>query len=234
MDVVLIPGFWLDASSWAQVTPVLEEAGHTVHPLTLPGLESKDANRSEIGFADHVSAVVAAIDALPGAVALVGHSGGGSIASGAADARPDRVAHVIYVDSGPISEGGAINDGLTAVDGEVPLPDWSEFDESDLAGLTDELRDEFRARAIPEPARVTSDRAHLTDERRYRVPSTVISCTMPQQVFDQLIEQGHPYVAEFARMERRRMVELPTGHWPQFSRPQELGAAIVAALADAP
>jgi hypothetical protein len=28
MNVVLIPGFWLDASSWDAVTPVLEQAGH--------------------------------------------------------------------------------------------------------------------------------------------------------------------------------------------------------------
>lgn len=234
MDVVLIPGFWLDATSWDRVTPPLEAAGHTVHPLTLPGLESKDSDRSAIGFADHVAAVVSAIDALPGQVALVGHSGGGSIASVAADARPDRVAQVIYVDSGPISEGGSINDSLAAVDGEVPLPDWSDFDESDLAGLTEELRAEFRERAIPEPARVTSDAARLTDGRRYDIPCTAISCTLPREVFERLMAEGHPYVAEFARMKRRRIVELPTGHWPQFSRPIELGEAIAAALADAP
>src|SRR3712207_3749432 len=112
MDVLLIPGFWLDATSWEQVTPPLVAAGHTVHPLTLPGLESPDADRREIGFAHHVAAVVAAIDALPDGVALVGHSGGGAIAGAAADARPDRVEHVVYVDSGPLNDGAAINDAL--------------------------------------------------------------------------------------------------------------------------
>jgi pimeloyl-ACP methyl ester carboxylesterase len=234
MDVVLIPGFWLDATSWDGVLPALVEAGHSPTALTLPGLESKEADRRDIGFADQVAAVVAAVDALPGPVALVGHSGGGSIASAAADARADRVAHVIYVDSGPLGDGAAINEGLTAVNGEVPLPEWSEFDDSELTDLTDEQREQFRARAIPEPARVASDRVHLTDERRYGIRSTVISSTMPRELLEQLIAQGHPYVAEFGRMTRRAIIELPTGHWPQFTRPRELGAAIVTALAAAP
>jgi pimeloyl-ACP methyl ester carboxylesterase len=234
MDVVLIPGFWLDATSWEQVTPPLVTAGHRVHPLTLPGLESPDEDRREIGFAHHVSAVVAAVDALPGPVALVGHSGGGTVAGAAADVRPERIAHVIYVDSGPLSDGAAINDALPAEAGEIPLPDWTAFDESELAGLDDELRASFRDRAVPQPARVASDPVTLTDERRWDIPATVISSTMPAALLEELMEKGHPYVAELARVRRRAILELPTGHWPQFTRPQELGEAIVAALANPP
>src|SRR6266498_1721829 len=116
MDIILIPGFWLDASSWNEVAPVLEQAGHRVRPLTLPGLESRDAHRSGIRLRDHVEAVVAAVDEADGPVVLVGHSGGGAIAYAAADARPDRVARVVYVDSGPLADGGAINDELPVVD----------------------------------------------------------------------------------------------------------------------
>ena len=46
MDIILIPGFWLDASSWDKVAPALRQAGHRVQALTLPGMESKDADRS--------------------------------------------------------------------------------------------------------------------------------------------------------------------------------------------
>ena len=66
---------------------------------------------------------------------LVGHSGGGAIAHAAADARPDRVARVVYVDSWPLGAGGVINDELPAENGEVPLPDWSLFEEEDLVDL---------------------------------------------------------------------------------------------------
>ncbi len=38
MDLILIPGMWLDASSWDAVVPVLERADHRARPLTLPGM----------------------------------------------------------------------------------------------------------------------------------------------------------------------------------------------------
>ena len=64
MDIILIPGLWLDGSSWEKVVPVLEQAGHRTHPITLPGMESQDADRSGITLRDHVDAVIAAIDSV--------------------------------------------------------------------------------------------------------------------------------------------------------------------------
>lgn len=230
MDIILVPGFWLDASSWSEVTPALKAAGHTVHPLTLPGLESVEADRSGIGLQDHIDAVVQAIDGLDRPVVLVGHSGGGGIAYGAVDARPDRVLRTIYVDAGPLGEGAAINDGLPVTGGEVPLPDWDAFDDADLIGLTEPLKEQFRAISRPEPAAVTRDLQQLSNERRRDVPATVIACEFPASVLQQLIEDGHPYVSELARISDVDFVDLPTGHWPQFTRPAELAQLILAAV----
>lgn len=230
MDVILIPGFWLDGSSWQQVTPLLEEAGHRVHPVTLPGLDSLDADRSGIGLADHIAAVVELVDRFAEPVALVGHSGGGAIAHGVADARPDRIARVVYVDAGPLANGDSINDELPVVDGEIPLPDWNEFDDADLVDLDDALRDAFRARAIPEPKGVAYDPIELHDERRYTVPITVIACEFPSAALAEWIAAGSPYTRELAKVERVEYIDVPTGHWPQFTKPVQLGQAIVSAL----
>jgi pimeloyl-ACP methyl ester carboxylesterase len=138
MDIILIPGLWLDGSSWEKVVPVLEQAGHRTHPLTLPGMESQDADRSGITLRDHVDAVIAAIDSVDladGKVVLVGHSAGAALAHAAVDARPDRVARVVYVGGFPTGDGDAIADGYPAENGEVPLPDWSAFADEDLADL---------------------------------------------------------------------------------------------------
>jgi pimeloyl-ACP methyl ester carboxylesterase len=233
MEIILIPGFWLDGSSWDDVVPALQAAGHRTHALTLPGMESRDADRSRITLRDHVDAVVRVIDSLgPDAeVVLVGHSGGGAVAHAAVDARPDRVARVVYVDSGPLGEGQSINDRLPASDGEVPLPDWSAFDEADLVDLDDGLRAAFQERAIPTPAHVARDPQQLSDERRYDVPVTVIACEFPSSLLRDWIEQGHPYVRELAAIRDVEYVDLPTGHWPQLTRPEDLGRAIVASLA---
>jgi pimeloyl-ACP methyl ester carboxylesterase len=219
MDIVLIPGLWLDASSWDEVIPSLQRAGHRTHPLTLPGMESKDADRSKITLRDHVDAVVEVIDSLgppDGEVALVGHSGGGAIAHAAVDARPDRVTRVVYVDSVPLGEGGMINDEFPTENGEMPLPDWSRFEEQDLTDFDDELLTRFRERAIPSPAHVATDPQQLFDERRYGVPITVISCEFPSSEIQELLEQKHAYVRELAKVRDVEYVDLRTGHWPQF------------------
>jgi pimeloyl-ACP methyl ester carboxylesterase len=228
MDIILIPGFWLDGDSWSEVAAPLRDAGHTVHALTLPGLESRTADRSGITLQDHVDAVVAAIDSVGHPVVLVGHSGGGSIAYGAVDARADSVARVIYVDSGPLADGGVINDELPVVDGEVPLPDWSDFEDADLVDLTDALRAHFREIAIPEPARVTSDTFVLTDERRRDVPATIICCEFTSEALKEFVDKG--WMPEVPTLTRAEVVDLPTGHWPQFTRPADLAETILAAI----
>ncbi|GER23580.1 hypothetical protein NCCP1664_20750 [Zafaria cholistanensis] len=230
MDIVLVPGFWLDASSWDGVVPALAAAGHRVHALTLPGLESVDAPRAGIGLADHVAAVVRLVDGLEGPVVLVGHSAGGALIHAAADARPERIARTIYVDSGPLGEGESINADLPAEGDEVPLPPWDGFEEADLRDLDEELREALRARAIPEPRGVAQDPQHLHDVRRYAVPATVIACTYPSSLLQEWLDSGHPYVAELARVHDVEFVDLPTGHWPQFTKPAELAAAILAAV----
>lgn len=226
----MIPGFWLDGSSWDEVAPTLERAGNQVRALTLPGLESPDADRSGIRLRDHVDAVVAATDETDGPVVLVGHSGGGAIAHAAADARPDRVARVVYVDAVPLGHGRPLNDELPVIDGEIPLPDWSAFDEEDLRDLDDELREAFRSRAVPQPAAVAYDRQVLTDERRYDVPTTIVACEFPSEQIREWIARGHPYVAELAAMRDVEYIDVPTGHWPQLTKPVELAQAILAAV----
>jgi pimeloyl-ACP methyl ester carboxylesterase len=230
MELILIPGFWLDGASWDEVATPLREAGHTVHALTLPGKESVDADRSGITLRDHVDAVVDVVDSLQGPVVLVGHSGGGAIAHAVVDARPDAIARVIYVDSGPLGDGGVINDELPVVDGEVPLPDWSVFEAEDLTDLDDELRERFRSIAVPEPLGVTSDKQVLSDPRRYDVPVTVICCEFPTDLMREWLAGGVPFVSELAQVKDYELVDLPTGHWPQLTKPRELAAVILAAV----
>jgi pimeloyl-ACP methyl ester carboxylesterase len=228
MDIILIPGLWLDGSSWDKVIPFLEQAGHRAHPLTLPGMESKDADRSKITVTDQVNAVVAAIDSVDpasGKVALVGHSAGSAIAYAALDARPDRVAHVLYVGGFPGSDGEPLAPSFPAENGEVPLPEWSEFDEADLRDLDAQALAEFRARAIPAPAHVTRDPLHLSaDQRRYTVPATAICPEYDSKMLQQWIDEGE--LPEFTKLTDLTLVDVPTGHWPQFTRPAELASAI--------
>jgi pimeloyl-ACP methyl ester carboxylesterase len=236
MHIILVPGLWLDGSSWDEVVPVLEAAGHRTHPITLPGMGSKQADRSAITLRDHVDAVVEVIDSIGpagGKVVLVGHSAGGAVVHAAVDARPDRVARAVYVGGFPAADGDPPADGFTAENGEVPLPDWSAFEDADLGDLDDKALAAFRERAVPSPEHATRDPQRLSDERRYDVPVTVIATEFSTAMLREWIGKGWPPVREFAKIREVEYVDLPTGHWPQFSRPEELGRAILASTAGA-
>jgi hypothetical protein len=80
---------------------------------------------------------------------------------------------------------------------------------------------------------VARDPQRLFDERRYDMPVTVIACEFPAAMLREWMEQEHPYVRELAKMREVGYIDLPTGHWPQFTRPEELGRAIVASVGPA-
>ena len=230
MQIVLIPGFWLDGDSWGAVATALVEAGHEVQSLTLPGKRSGDTELARIGLRDHVDAVVAVVDALNSPVVLVGHSGGGTIAWAVADARPARIARVVFVDAIPMPAGTCINDELPVVGDGVPLPDWSEFEPEDLIDLDDERRAHFRAIAVPEPKGVAHEPTRLDSEARFAVRVTIIACQFPAALVHQAIGNNRDWAAEVASMQHLEIVELPTGHWPQFTKPAELAKSILTAI----
>ncbi len=65
------------------------------------------------------------------------------------------------------------------------------------------------------------------------IPVTVIACEFSSVVFRAWMAQGHPYVRELAKIRDVEYIDLPTGHWPQFTRPEELGRAILTGVGSA-
>jgi pimeloyl-ACP methyl ester carboxylesterase len=228
MDIILVPGLWLDGSSWDEVVPRIEAAGHQAHPITLPGMESRDTDRSSVSRSDCVGAIIQVIDSTAGPVTVVGHSVGAGLVHAAVDARPERVARAIYI--GGFPSGPGESDDFPSTDGEIPLFEWSDFDEADLVDLDEAGRARFRARAIPSPERMVSDPQVLNDERRYEVPVTMICPEFTAEMLQGWIEQGMEPVMELSRIGDVTYVDLPTGHWPQFTRPAELAEAIIEAV----
>lgn len=70
----------------------------------------------------------------------------------------------------------------------------------------------------------------LGDERRHDVPVTVIACEFSSEQLRDWMAQGVPMFAELARVTDLELVDLPTGHWPQFTRPADLASAILAGV----
>ncbi|MFC0005281.1 alpha/beta fold hydrolase [Micromonospora siamensis] len=173
---VLVPGFWLGGWAWREVTAKLRERGHEVFPVTLTGLaERAHLAGPEVGLETHTTDITALIETEElHDVVLVGHSGGGMPVTQAADRLPDRIAKVVYVDSGPLPDGAAQFDihppeeqeRLRAVIGDghlLPPPSWDPADDAvGLAGLDDTALALLRRRSTPEPLRAATDPVRRT------------------------------------------------------------------------
>ena len=230
MDIILVPGLWLDASSWDEVTPALTAAGHRVHPLSMPGLGAPATASGDIGMAAWIDAVVERIDELTGRVVLVGHSGGGNVVWGAADARADRVARVVLVDSAPPAPGFGISE-FDVVDGVVPFPGWDFFPDDDVSDLTPEIRERTAPMTHSVPGRVPTDPISLSGDR-HRVPITMLMGSMDRSEFEAELENWPPFADEYRAIEDATVVRIGSGHWPQFSVPDRLAQLILDAVAE--
>jgi pimeloyl-ACP methyl ester carboxylesterase len=228
--IVLVPGFWLGAWAWDEVAAALRADGHDVTALTLPGLESADADRSAITMADHVDAIVDAVRAADRPVVLAVHSATGFSGYTASDRVPDRIAAMVYVDTAPGK--GALDPEFEGV--EKPMV-WKDIEaEENLDGLTEEQKETFRERAVPEPGGILREDAELTNDARRDIPSTLICTGFTAEQYQQYARE-HPdwaFLAGIPELRNTTWIDLPTSHWPMWSRPKEL-AAIIGDVANA-
>jgi pimeloyl-ACP methyl ester carboxylesterase len=219
--IVLVPGFWLGAWAWDEVAGLLRAHGHDVTALTLPGLESLDADRSTVTFDDHVDAICAAVSAAGRPVVLAVHSGAGGPGYAATDRLPEQIAAMVYVDSGPAT--GAMNPDLEGDELPLPPPDELAADEN-LDGLTEEQLATFRSRAVPEPAGALRGGAALGNDARLDVPTTALCTGYSSAEYQDAVAQGYAWLGGFADLRNLTWVDLPTSHWPMWSRPTELAS----------
>ena len=221
--IVLVPGFWLGAWAWDEVAAALRADGHDVTALTLPGLESPDADRSAITLDDHVEAICEAVTAVGRPVVLAVHSGAGFPGYAASDRVPELIAAMVYVDTGPGI--GAMEPDFEGV--ELPMPSREKLqEEENLDGLSEEQLETFQRRAVPQPGGVLRQAAVLANEARLDLPSTVICTAFPSEQYKDGVKEGWAFLAGFAELRDVTWIDLPTSHWPMWSRPTELAAII--------
>ena len=221
--ILLVPGFWLGAWAWDEVAAALRADGHDVAALTLPGLESAEADRSAISLSDHVDSICGAIEAADAPVVLAVHSGAGFAGYAASDRLPERIAAMVYVDSAP--GVGAIDPDFADVDKPLLSPEELAAEEN-LDGLSEAQLDTFRRRAVPEPGGVFREAISLTNDARLDVPSTVICTGFSSEQVKAAVEDGYAWLKGLTELRQVTWVDLPTSHWPMWSRPQALAGII--------
>jgi pimeloyl-ACP methyl ester carboxylesterase len=145
------------------------------------------------------------------------------------DRIPERLAAMVYVDTGPAT--GALNPDFEGV--ELPLPSPDELAaEENLDDLSAEQLATFRQRAVPEPGAAVREAMPLTNEARLDVPTTAICTGFSSEQYREALKEGYAFLGGFAELRNITWVDLPTSHWPMWSRPREL-AAIIGEVAEA-
>ena len=104
---------------------------------------------------------------------------------------------------------------------------WDELSaEENLDGLSEEQLETFRQRAVPEPGGVLRDAIELTNDARLDIPSTLICTGYSSQEYKEAMGEGYAWLAGLKEVRNLTWVDLPTSHWPMWSRPKELAEII--------
>ncbi|MCZ7646047.1 MAG: alpha/beta fold hydrolase [Planctomycetota bacterium] len=221
-NFVLVPGAWHGGWCWRRLVPLLREAGHAAHPITLTGLgERAHLATPETGLEVHVRDVLGVLECEDlREVILVGHSYAGCVAAGVAARAPERLARLAILDGFLPADGQSLGDLKGAAWVEriaerahragcawlVPPPD------NDTFGVTDPAdADWLRRKLTPHPLRAFLEPVRIARPlAREGFGKTYIQCRLPGE---RAWETPDP---AFER------VELEAGHDAMLSAPRAL------------
>lgn len=235
---VLVHGAWHGAWCWARVLPLLRAAGFQAHAVTLTGVgERSHLLSNDITLSTHVNDVLGLIAAEELTnIVLVGHSYGGRVITGVADALLDagtvQLQHLVYLDAMVPRSGESWSSTHSAeviaarvksakdyekISGVAAIlpPDASVF------GLTGDDAAWVNRRQTPQPLGVYLDNndgksLHFNEARFAAQTRTFINCNNPALA---TIEVSRQRVRADGSW---RWLEMDTGHDPMVSHPNEL------------
>jgi pimeloyl-ACP methyl ester carboxylesterase len=225
---VLVHGAWTGALIWRPVVQALRKAGHEVYTPTLTGMgERQHLLNRQIGLDTHIHDVLGVIDyeGLDGIV-LVGHSYGGMVVTGVADAVPDKIAALIYLDAFVPEDGQSLFGMLppdrphATVPGEewltVPLPAEA------FGNVSQQVRDFMALKGMPHPTACFSQSVKLTRGIDRVSRKTYVYCNDPQPT------TFTPFYEKLKSRPGWTVRTLPCTHFVQLDMPDELAALLQA------
>lgn len=233
---ILVHGAWEGAWSWDKVQPVLEQHGHTVTAIDLPGSPGNTQPLAQVTLNSYVQTIASAITGLDHNVVLVGHSLAGAIISNVAELIPHKIDRLVYVTAFLLKTGDSILNAMQRDPNGEFLPEliFSEDQSSALAGETTwrskAFHDVSEADILTALPRV-SDLAQATEpfmasvtvsEGRFgSVPKTYIRTSIDKMLSPVLQDEM------LAATKVDTVHTLVSGHFPTLSVPDELTALIL-------
>jgi pimeloyl-ACP methyl ester carboxylesterase len=230
---VLVHGGWHGGWCWQKVIPFLEEAGHEVYAPTLTGLAERASELSpDVGLETHIQDIKGLLveKHLQGVI-LVGHSYGGMVITGVVDQVPERIAHLVYLDTFVPRDGEAMADISPLVkrwlrkQAQAHGDGWR-VESHGTYGVTTEPDRSWVLRSVtPHPLKTLAQPLHLKNPAIVSTkPRTHIECTggflfsLMQRILATILAPR----ALPPREAGWRLRQLPTGHDAMITAPREL------------
>ncbi|OZC33579.1 alpha/beta fold hydrolase [Gordonia polyisoprenivorans] len=235
--LVLIHGAWAGPWVWDTITETLEDSGLCTHAVTVPGVGPWDPREGDLGLDDLVASVVGQIADLPGPIVLVGHSGGGIIATQVAEQIRERIAGIAFV-AGMMLPTGLTYRNLCDDLKLTPPVGINGYLQPTADGRGSVVAREAGAAiffhlAPPQDAITAARRlAPQMDSARQIAPTWTAERfgTLPRLYIEALHDRSLPILAQ-RRMQALSpgadIVTLAADHAPQLSQPAELAGALV-------
>ena len=230
---VLVHGGWHGGWCWQKVIPFLEAAGHAVYAPTLTGLAERASELSpDVGVDTHIEDIVGLLQEknLRGVI-LVGHSYGGMVITGVVDAVPERIAHLVYLDTFVPRDGDSMVDVSPMIIRPLlrrqTLGDgWRIAPHGTYGVTTEPERSWVLSKVTPQPLKTLEQPLHLRNPAIVSTkPRTYIECTSGGFFFLLLQRLVAHLVAPRALPPTEagwRLRQLPTGHDAMITMPKEL------------
>lgn len=233
---VLVHGAYHGAWCYNKVVPILEDAGHTVIAVDLPGHGADRIPREQITLENYVRRVCDIVDAQSEPVILVGHSMGGLTISQVAEERPDKLKMIVFL-TALMPKNGESRADLSARVEEEPRTGAARIPTED--GLASTVSDELlkplfygdcgdediafaKANLVPQAFAPMNTRLNLTDAKYGSVPRIFIECLQDGALSIQMQRRMYGDVPV------SKVITMDTSHSPFFSAPEELAGHLMA------
>ena len=226
---ILVHGSWHSAWNWHRVLPLLEQMGHKVIAIDLPGMGRDKTPIADITMQVTVDKICAVIDSVDEKVILVGHSKNGIMVSQAAEYRHNKIEKLIYLAAYLIPDGKTQREYSMQDTGGVLKPFVNYNEATKSTTLRQEIYKEGLYKdcdnSIIEMAKmILSDEPfesgitplQLTDENFGSLPRYYIECTEDKAV-TAFIQQKM-----YTEMPCKKVYRMQTSHSPFFSQPKQL------------
>ena len=232
---VLVHGAWFGGWCWQKVIPFLEAAGQKVYAPTLTGLAERISELSPtVGLDTHIQDIVGLLEEKDlRDVVLVGHSYGAMVITGVVDQAPERIAHLIYLDTFVPRDGESVADvspmviRLLRLQAQIQDDGWRIAPHGTYGVTTEPDRSWVRAKLTPQPLKTLLERLHLKNPAIVSTkPRTHIDCTGSGVVFLLMRHLLAPRALPPTEA-GWRLRQLPTGHDAMITMPKELADVLL-------